>query len=133
MENLNLFEMNERIIALRNDAHKLCISLGKDYDSDVNDWCDMWRVNERLGATIGKMFVYMKFECTPNSMENEKDKFEAQKLVRQFFQFEIESISKDFDVFIDISRNWKMHDYRCQNFQRRMEETFLELQKKINC
>lgn len=133
MENLNLFEMNERIIALKNDAYKLCISLGKDYDSDVNDWCFMWRVFQILNATVDKMFIYMKVECTPNSMENEKDKFEAQKLVRQFFQSEIESMNKDFDLVIDISRNWKMHDYRCQNFLRRMEETFLEFQKKINC
>lgn len=133
MENLNLFEMNKNIIDLRDDAYKLCRSLSEDYDADTNDWCKMWRFEEKLDAIISKMFLYMKFECMPNSIENEKDKFEAQKFVRQFFQSEIESMSEDFDVFIDISRNWKMRDYRCQNFQRRMEETFLEFQEKINC
>ena len=119
------------IIDLRNDAYELCNSLADNYGGDVseaNDWCKMCRIYEKLDAIVEKFLLCAEFGCLPSLMESEKDRFEILKVYRKRLR---EIYKKDFDAIIGISRNWEMYDYRCQNFQRRMEETFLAVQSSF--
>lgn len=128
MKNIDWNKTLNDIEKLYDDASTLERSLADDYDSDINDWCKMLRFMDRLHGFKKEVFAYLDFNSLIASMENEKDRF----LVQKTAQFHTDTFKGTIDVFIDISRNWKMRDYRCQNYQRRMETFFLELQQIVS-
>lgn len=64
--------------------------------------------------------MYVNFNHLIFSMQNEKDRF----LVEKAAKYHTERFKQSITTVIEISTNWKMHDYRCQNFQKQAETFF---------
>lgn len=117
----------EEIYKLSQEGYDLAETLRTDYDSSVNDWVKMLRYADRIGRFRYQTFVYLDFCNLIVRMENEKDRFETQKVA----QYHVKNYKDEIDDIIEVSRCWKMEDYRCRKYQERMEKLLLYIQEFV--
>ena len=130
MNKKNLNELYNRIDDVKNlldDGYDIAQALGEDCEADENDWAKMLRFTDRLYNFKYRMILFDDIYTVIERMESERDR----SIVQENFQYHIEQFEAEIDLFIKISRTWKMEDYRCRNFQRRMEDLFLELRELV--
>ena len=119
--------MYDDVWKLRNDADKLADLLRDDYESDINDWCRMAKIGEILSGLMDSIISCQDWDLFLYKMESDKDKFEVQKMIK----YQMEKLYRHVERPINIARIWKMKDYRCINFQNRMEALFVRIQEEI--
>lgn len=100
--------------------------MANDSDTDVNDWCKMHRLRERL-FTINRLivaedvFCYALYEMNNMKQSDEDSKwtFPLEKHLNSFFK---EIFLPAIDVLVDCSRSWSFEDYRARNFQDKLRQ-----------
>ncbi len=111
-------ELLDDLAKLTDDCFKIIDNLNDEYDSDINDWCKMSRMNEKLRCLRTKMFIVTDLYILSRDMENEKDRFEVQKMA----QYHEEKLDEELESLIEIGRVWKLRDYRCIDWAKRLVE-----------
>ena len=106
---------------LKDYSGSITNKMADDSDTDANDWCRMWRLQEKL-TSLGKfMIVENWFSCTLDDMNDMKQSDEDSKwtfpLEKELNHFVKNVLLKDIDSLIDCSRSWSFEDYRARNFQ----------------
>lgn len=120
----NIDEIISSTKELLDSSHDLIHTLAQaDYDVDINDFSNIKVFSERLDQFWACTLVYSDFSCLIDDLELEKDRFLAQKAAK----FSIDNFHTQIDTMLYISRNWNFQDYRCRNFQKRVEDTFAEI------
>lgn len=117
----------EQLDKFRSELYELYDNMANDYEADINDVSNMYRIGDRLTSFRYQILVYMDFRLLIAEIDNQKDRFTVQKKA----QFHLEHFKEEVDSLISISRTWRFTDYRCKAYQSRMEKIFLELQEKI--
>ena len=94
-------ELLDDLGELRDDGFKITDKLTDEYDADINDWCKMSRMNEKLRCLRTKMYIVTDLYILSRDMENEKDKFEVQKMAQYHekeLNEELESLMSDGEL-----------------------------------
>ena len=120
---MNLDDPRDRV-AIVKDLQDYAVSItdkmADDSDTDANDWCKMWRLQEKL-TSLGKLIILENwFGCTLDDMNDMKQSDEDSKwtfpLEKELNNF-AKKLLEDIDSLIDCSRSWSFKDYRARNFQ----------------
>lgn len=125
MWDVNYNAILEDVKKINEDASTLIDLLQKDYEADENDWCKMLRIRERLFYFQYFIFLRADWYDLSYKMESDKDRFEVQKIA----QCHLKRFEEEVELMIFTGRNWKFKDYRCINFQKRLEELFVNIQE----
>lgn len=125
----NIDEMINKLNELRDERFSLADVLTND--GDVNDWCKMMRLGPMLTNMHYEILTYSNFMYLINKMENEKDKFEVQKCTKHHKEY----FEEDIKGHIKIGRTWNFQDYRCREWQKRLEKFMCDVQDYffVNC
>lgn len=99
------------------------------FDIDDYDFIALRRLFERLLYFPYFLYITLDFNDLVAIMENEKDRFEVQKIQKHY----IDKLCQEIDSFISCGRSWGFKDYRCVDWERRLvdfmvsvKETFFE-------
>ena len=110
---------------LSNEAWTLIKSLSNDNESDVNDWCKMYRVELMKEDFMHLADFLIELNLMFYGMENEKDKFVVQKVNYKY----AERVKESLNSLIKIGRTWKFSDYRCIDWIKRMGDSLGEFKQ----
>lgn len=90
------------------------------------DCLNVSRVVERLKLSVeDKMEAVIDFQSLAVDMENEKDRFLAQKSERKHFS----KFLDELESLIKIGRVWKFEDYRCIDWIKRVVDILVEIKE----
>lgn len=115
-------KMLEDLKNLQKECTSLVDSLRENLDPDINDWCNMSRIVEKQHELTYRIRVYKDLYIAILIIENDKDRFEIQKMAQKHFDGTKEYI----ETLIKIGRTWRFKDYRCRGFMRRLVDFLVE-------
>jgi len=102
------------------ESDSLIEALLNDYEMDIDDWAKMRVIRERLVWGIWYMVdSYSRIQDLSYRIENEKDRFETQKMAKKYG----DDIKSGIDATIELLGTiFKFKDYRCIDFQKRLKK-----------
>lgn len=114
--------------SLYNEGIVLLDALERDYDTDPNDFSKIIRFTDRLNNFRYLTLVYYDMVIITSSITNEKERFEIQKIANNHFNH----FTSEIESYINICNTWKLRDYRCQNYQKKLGDFFTDLKKQFS-
>lgn len=101
-------------------------SMVNETNVDVNDFCDLQRLQEKLFALRELLLVESCFGRALYDMDDIKQSDEDSKwtfpLEKEFNWFGKKILVGDIDVLVNCSRSWPFEDYRARNFQDKLRQ-----------
>lgn len=90
--------------------------------NDINDWQGISLLVPKIYHLLSLVIDIGPLKLAVNDMENGKDKFELQKLLKDMKETRQHTIRS----FLDGAKFRKFDDYRCIDWQKRVVDIFLE-------
>lgn len=126
---MNLDDISDRL-QLINDlvdhVDSILDSMEDDTYINKDDWCLLYRLQEKLWALGSLLFTENKFDVALYEIKNMRQSDEDSKwsfpLEKSFNLFIKEHLFAEIKILIDCSRSWSFEDYRARNFQNELRQ-----------
>ena len=123
--NVRFLKILKEIQSIGEEARYLCRS--SDWDSFM-DGANMFLMKEKIYCLLFQMRVVLNSQMLIHDMENEKDRFVAQKHAKQY----CEELEEYLNSSIELGRLMKFEDYRCIDWIKRLTNLLVDANRILD-